>query len=354
MRLFYFLILLAIPFHSFAQVCNENSFNAPDPDASPNTYNCTTLDIGTAGINKVGDQNADPFIIIVTGNVLIRGNVNVSGASGTTATADPTTPVQFISSAGGPAAGNGGGVSGGEGEPQFALNPEEGLSPPRNGVCNDGGAGAGGFALAGSPGRDCSNNPSVAATGGVIWTTGFPSPLRGGFGGAAGGAHDVAGVFNVGTGGGGGGAIQIQSTTGTITISSGVTISARGGNGGNATSIGGGGGGGSGGVIVIDGFLGVINNGTLDVRGGAGGTSSLAGEGGAGASGVYRIINAGTTTDGTGVTTPTSSSSASSKLSSDISCGTVAKKNDNSMMFQMFAGFALAAFASVILRRKTR
>lgn len=353
MRLFLFLILLS-PAFAFGQACTEATLAVPDGDASPNTYSCTTLDIGPAGLNRSAEGSVDPIIVTVTGNVTIRGNINFNGGNGFTLTADGT-----AGPSGGPGAvSGGGGVSGSEGEPQFSINPEDGLAPPRNGVCNDGGGGGGGYSEAGDPGLECDNDPSVSATGGADWGSTVPL-TRGGFGGGAGGAHDVATVFNHGSGGGGGGAIHIISTAGTITVNSNVTISAKGGIGGNATSIGGGGGGGSGGVILLDGALGVTVNGILDVRGGSGGVSTGGGEGGAGKSGVYRIVNAGVTTDGTGVTTPTVTNTPVTKFKSDISCGTVAKKNENQQMFfQVMVGFFLVlqafflktAFSSLIRR----
>lgn len=358
MRLFYFLILLLTPALSFGQACTRATLAVADTngdgDGNPNTYSCTTLTISTA-LNRTPDGSASPIIVTVSGNVVISANISVNGGDGFTITADGVAGPN-----GGPGAVSaGGGVSGTEGQPSFSGNVEDGIAPPRNGGCNEGGGGGGGFSAAGDPGKDCANVDSVSGTGGADWGSVFPL-TRGGFGGAAGGAYDN-GAYSVGSGGGGGGAIHIISTGGTITINSGVTIAARGGRGGNSTNIGGGGfggggGGGSGGVILLDGALGVTLNGILDVRGGARGTSPGGGHGGAGKSGVYRVVaNGSTVLEGTEVTTPTVTSSPITKFKSDISCGTIAKKNENQqMMFQMMVGFAMIALLKILFRFRVK
>lgn len=327
MRLFFCLSLLFIPSLSFGQSCTENTLLGPG-----NNFNCTTLTISSTGLNRSADGTGTPIIVTVTGDVFINGNVSVNGGDGFT-----IVDISDLPSQGGPGASRGGGISGNEGEPggpNFPPDPEEGLSSLRSNSCENGGSGAGGFNTSGGSGLDCADAPAV--TGGSAWGI-FPL-TRGGYGGGAGGSYDVASAFNFGSGGGGGGAIHIISTGGKITIASGVTISARGGNGGDVNSPGGAGGGGSGGVVLLDGALGVFNSGIIDVRGGRGGINSgTGGQGGAGGSGVYRIVNAGVTTEGTGITT-----SFSPKLKSDISCGTIAqKKDDNNLFLQVIAGFGI-------------
>lgn len=360
MRLFLFLSLLSLPALSFGQACTHATLNAPDGDASPNTYSCTTLNI-TGAVTKTPDGSLSPIIVTVSGDVTISANITVNGGNGFTVTNDgddgpfggPGVPTK------------GGGIDGLEGEWLFgAPNPENGLSSPGV-VCNDGGGGAGGFDTPGDTGVDCSGNPSTFSFGGSDWGSTFPL-TRGGFSGAAGGAYSN-GAFSVGSGGGGGGAIHIISTGGSIVVNSNAKISARGGNGGNALNIGGGGfggggGGGSGGVILLDAAVGVTLNGVLDVTGGQGGSSPGGGNGGNGKNGVYRVVvNGVTTIEDTIVTTPVVTNSSISKLKSDISCGTVAKKNENqnlNLMFQMMVGFFLVfqafflktAFSNLIRR----
>lgn len=347
-----FLILLFLfPSICFGQACTENTFlPAPDPTLpfpppGYNTYNCTTLTISSAGLNRKADGSDEPLIINVTGDVVINGNINVDGGDGFILLTDPTDGPY-----GGPGASRGGGISGAEGEPggPFTFFPPEGSAPSRNGTCEEGGSGAGGFDTAGGDGLNCSGTPTI--TGGSSWGS-FPL-TRGGYGGGAGGAFDTLGVFSTGSGGGGGGAIHIISTSGKITIARNVVISARGGRGGDANSPGGAGGGGSGGVVILDGALGVFNSGVINVQGGrAGINSGIGGQGGAGRSGVYRIVNAGEVIEGTGSTAPLSSSS---KLTSDISCGTIASKNeDKNLFFQMIIGFAFVLTLSEV-RRRTR
>ena len=293
---------------------------------------------------------------ITADNVVITANITLDGAPGTTASS-----ANENGGLAGPGATNGGSLitsiptSGGLGDPQDG-NP--GGDDPA--VCASGAGGGGGLFEAGTQGLSCvidsANTPGAApgGNGGLI----VPFSLIGGYGGGAGGKDGSS--FDVGTGGGGGGAIRIEATSGNITIANGVRISARGGRGGNSASIGGAGGGGGGGLIYLVSPTTIINRGVFDVRGGDPGlNNSVAfpqgGNGGRGGNGLFILEENSIQTSGSGLQDFSSGlSSSTSSLKSDISCGTIAKKNDNSMMFQMFAGFALAAFASVILRRKTR
>lgn len=339
MRLLYFLFLLTIPNLAFCIPCNETTFNVAAP---LNTYNCTTLTVGAAGINKTGAGNADPLQIIVTGDVVINGNILLDGANGVTLTADNTPGV-----AGGPGASGGGGISGNLGEDGQGLSVNDGVAGVNNGTCGSGGGGGGGVLLAGDNGAICSTPGTVGSGGSAL---AYAGTIRGGFGAGAGGARAFMAGFDLGGGGGGGGGLYIQSTGGTITIANGVLISARGGRGGDSVDEGGGGGGGSGGVIHLDSAIGIINNGIFDVRGGDGGVSTKVaapkgGNGGRGGDGVFRLEVATVFTDGTSRQDFSSGvpASSSQSLKSDIACGTIAKPNEEqNLLFQMMIGFILA------------
>lgn len=331
--------LLFLSMNAFAADC-VNSI-PPTPAFCDNLYINTPLNLSAS---------AGPIVVTVDGIVEIRANITVSGLDGSTISVSGTP-----GGSGGPGAGIGGGLDG-------LSSPEDGQdgttangkTPPSDLVCGNGGGGGGLFS-AGDNGGVCATSTSTfGAGGGVAPGTEFDfgANFRGGYGGAAGGIAAAV----VGSGGGGGGAIHIIAD-GNVTIFPGVTIFARGGKGGNSTSVDGAGGGGSGGAIWIESTFGeIINYGTLNLVGGDGGTNpTTSGDGGRGGDGVYQFNDINGLTTGSGLVPPTIfPTSNSSSLKSDISCGSIAKKNDNSMMFQMFSGFALAAFASIFLRRKTR
>ena len=221
------------------------------------------------------------------------------------------------------------------------MIPEDGSAGIVDPSCSSGGGG-GGAGSAGVNGFACPLGSSTSLGGSQF---AFPFPLTGGHGGGAGGEKAVAAAFDLGSGGGGGGAIYIDAI-GTISIADGVRISSRGGRGGNSVNIGGAGGGGGGGNIRFVSASAIINRGIIDVRGGDGGgvrvASPQGGIGGAGGSGVFRTeIGANPPNDLTGLQDFSSGTqtSSTSSLKSDISCGTVAKKNDNTMMFQMMMSF---------------
>jgi hypothetical protein len=348
MRLFYFLLLSTIPNLAFSIPCDETTFNVGSPN---NTYICDDLTIGPAGLNKTGDGNADPLQIIVTGNVVINGNIILDGANGVTLPIDNTAGVS-----GGPGASGGGGISGNAGEDGAGFSPNDGLAGQSNGTCGSGGGGGGGVLLPGSNGTICTIAGPVGDGGSSLAYGGI---IRGGFGAGAGGSRAFMGGFDLGGGGGGGGGLFIQSTAGTITIANGILISARGGRGGNSVDEGGGGGGGSGGVIHFDSAISIINNGIFDVRGGDGGTSTkvappIGGNGGRGGDGVFRLEVGGVFTDGTSRQDFSNGVSVnnSNNLSSDISCGTIAKPNEKqNQLFQMMMVFFLVLCFGLINRR---
>lgn len=348
MRLSYFLIPLSISFSVFAQNCDHTSF-----PLNGGTVNCATLRVDSQVVlNRSYGVGSSAITFIVTGDVEINADINLNGKDGVRITTDTED-----GGAGGPGAGDGGGIAltselGGSDGP-----PYSGAASSNDGTCNHGGGGGGGVSSAGETGENCPDGTfSTPGVGGLKLTAAefnFPAPFRGGFGGGAGGAKPLGGsVFDAGAGGGGGGAIRIRSTTGRITIKNGVAISARGGNGGNSIDIGGGGGGGSGGAIWLEAPVGgIINRGILDVRGGTGGTklNGTKGNGGRGGDGVFRINNANVITEGTGISYP-----ARTKLNSSIACGTINEEENNNFIFSMALSFLIVFFLKSLfpVRRK--
>lgn len=344
MRPFYFLIPLAFSFSAFSQICDHNSF-----PANGGSVACTTLRVDSVvDYNLAYGSGSSPVEFIVSGDVYINADIILDGTSGQRITSDTED-----GGAGGPGAGDGGGIAltselGGSDGP-----PYSGAASNNDGTCNHGGGGGGGVFTAGETGINCpAGTLSTPGDGGLKLTTtefDFPTPFRGGFGGGAGGAKPLGGgVFDAGAGGGGGGAIHIRSTGGTIFIASGVKISARGGNGGGSINIGGGGGGGSGGAIWLEAALGINNRGILDVRGGDGGlkTNGTLGNGGRGGDGIYRLQQGATFTDGTGISYP-----ATSKLSSGISCGSLADKDQKSLFFSFSLGMVYVLILRTLFQR---
>lgn len=327
MRLLLFTFIL-ISTSSYAQICDGNSLRG-----AFTTVTCDSLTID-ASIDLSNEPG--PIVVEVTGDVRINKNITLSGGHGQSVTAVNTggTP--------GPGAGAGGGYD------SFSLNSNgfdgftsNGKTPISSGSCGNGGSGAG-MARAGADGRVCNTPNELKADGGLAATTEFDpitfSPFRGGFGGGAGA---YGSVIEFGSGGGGGGALHIKSITGDIFIARGVTISAKGGNGGSAASTGGGGGGGSGGAIWLEALIGnITNQGIIDTRGGKGGGSSNGGIGGNGSDGFIRLSDISGTINQIGfINYP----GANQKLTSSISCGTLAVKEEKkNLVVQMGLGFGLA------------
>lgn len=344
MRLFLFIPLLLIPSLSFGQACTEATLAVPAA-----SYTCTTLTISAAGLNRAGDASTDAIQVTVTNDVIINGDIILDGQDGTTINGDNIPGGQP-----GPGGLFGGGIS--------ITSTEDGQFPPDGGAqgvvdatCSSGGGGGASYLNNGTNGGFCSDN-NVDSVGGITQNVFPTAPFAGGFGGGAGGKWNLGGgVFNLGSGGGAGGGLMIDAG-GSITIANGVTISARGGRGGNSLGQGGGGGGGGGGNIWLLSNVGITNQGILDVRGGQGGTTRavipFGGIGGVGGDGRIRLDVNGAVTDLTGrqdfsTAIPTSSTSS---LKSDISCGTIAKKNDDSMMFQVALGFMMIALLRTLFR----
>lgn len=244
----------------------------------------TTINI-PAGVTITFKRNAKntPVIMLAQGNVMIAGQINVSGKSGSL---NFTGTVGSTGGQGGPGGFNGG--SGGSyGDPNF------------NGLPGDGPGGGGG-------GRgifNCSNGDNIFAGGagsyaevGIAGTTNITAasgssygnrtlvPLIGGSGGGGGGSCTLS---VGGSGGGGGGAILLASS-GTITFTNTTGVEAVGGRGAIANEAGAsgrGGGGGAGGAIrIVATTIVGIGSITFNVSGGFAGAYA-----GGGARGYIRI-----------------------------------------------------------------
>lgn len=339
MRLLFFLIPNLLLSNAFAADCVIG--------------NSTSIPVGCDNLTINGTLNLSaqpgPITISATGDVVINGTILLDGGNGTTVSAAGSS-----GGSAGPGANPGGGID------AFST-PESGngSSPTASDgtfgtfiTCANGGGG-GGLYTVGQNGMDCSQSPNGGAGGAIAFGSlfDFGGSFRGGFGGGAGSLQSETGA-----GGGGGGALKIEANN--VTINSSGKISARGGNGGNSTSDGGGGGGGSGGALWIVTTTGLISNkGTIDLRGGDGGknTTGAHGNGGKGGDGVYQFEDLTGTRNGSGLV----SGSGGSKLTSDITCGTIAKVNEEhnpTLFYQIILGFffGLASFLPRKVRQKIK
>lgn len=346
MRLFLFFLLIS--FHSFAQDCRTSLGDIP----GPGTYNCQNLYVDSP---ITFGTDPSPVVINVTNVVEITANITLDGTDGSSGTG-----ANVPGGAGGPGAGAGGGSD-------FLSTPQDGDDPfpgsgtangkaaQQDGTCANGGGGGGMF-TAGEDGVLCPTTSTAVGAGGATVPAGefdFGGSFRGGYGGGAGGLN----TGDIGTGAGGGGALHINAG-GNVSIASGVTISARGGNGGDAATDGGGGGAGSGGALWIQSTGGIITNlGTIDLRGGTGGRNNITNShGGDGGDGVFQFEDLNGTTNGSGLELPSASTGGggggSSKLSSDISCGTISKASEQNPnnLFMIFAGFGFVSLISFLSR----
>lgn len=334
--------VLLFPLIAISAPCTEADLVPGD-----NIGNCDSLIISNDVVINPSSGLQRIFITGITGNVEINANITIDGGNGQS---------NVLTGGGGngpgaPGAHNGGGNGFGGSEDGGTASLPDGKTAVGDIPCASGGGGAG-FFETGFRGGQCVTSDLPLNGGAAATNSEFDFTLadfRGGFGGGA-GANGAS--SQIGAGGGGGGALHIE-TTGTITIAQGVTISARGGSGGNDNSDGGGGGAGSGGAIWLVSAAGISNKGTIDVRGGTGGRNELTGaHGGNGSSGRYRLESAGVITEGSGVTSPVS---AKKSLNSDISCGTIAKANENNnQFFQLIAGFMLAIMFGLIIKILSR
>lgn len=349
MRLFYFLLPICFIHQSFALDCVSGAPGAGQIQInSGGVYNCDNLFI-TTDLNLTGVGGA-VLEINVALDTQITANITLNGANGVNGNTAP-----LAGAAAGPGAGGGGGVDGlsnpENAEDDIAGNNLANGKAAGPDVCPNGGGG-GGLFTAGLPGSPCATTGTPVGAGGASASPvefDFGALFRGGYGGGSGGLN----TGDVGTGGGGGGALHIISL-GNVLIGTGVTISARGGIGGNAIGDGGGGGGGSGGALWIQATGTITNNGTIDLRGSAGGRNILTGaDGGDGGDGRFQFESSAGTTNGTGLTPASISASSTPSLKSDIACGTIAKSNDDhNLSFQVMMGFVFALSFGLISKKK--
>lgn len=345
MRLFYFLIPLCFIQQSFALDCVSGAPGAGQIQINTGgVWNCDNLIINTPlDLTGIGGALLEINVALdtqITANIILNGAPGINGN---------TAPLP--AAIGGPGAGDGGGVD-------IVSNPEPGTdgvlangkAAPTDATCPNGGGGGGMF-TAGTAGSACLiTTTAVGAAGasanGIEFD--FGGMFRGGYGGGSGGLN----TGDVGPGGGGGGSLHIIAN-GNVTISSGVTIFSRGGNGGAAIADGGGGGGGSGGAIWIQSTGVISNSATIDLRGGSGGSAITAALGGNGGDGVFRFQDSNTTTTGSGLTLPSTPVVSTPSLKSDITCGTIAEANDDqNLTMQMMMGFVLALMLGLITKKK--
>jgi hypothetical protein len=243
-----------------------------------------------------------PLVLLATGQVAVRGLIDVSGYPG---------QAGFYNPADGGWAGPGGGGGGGGGDGDAPLPAPGGRGAPdgqpggsaagagtpggAGGGTGGGGGGSGGCAQAGGGG-------GFAGAGGAGGGDGGPG--TGGAGGPAnpqgsdhqagvgGGGGSTCGPNSGGGGGGGGGGLVIATSGGVLSVEG--TLRADGGAGGAGFAGSGGGGGGSGGRITLTSAGGLIQlQGRLSVRGGSGGSAPAGDAGGGGGGGQIAIDTGG-------------------------------------------------------------
>lgn len=306
-------------------------------------YNCTTITINASP--TISGTNA--LIIRATGAVIINADITMG-----TASIDGGDGAGGASTAGvaGPGGSNGGACATADCVANHdGLGTGKGLGGSNaadNAFGNSGGGGGGGgsYGTAGVNGSDGSDDLASTYSGGNAGATygdetNFETSFPGGSGGGAAGTsvnYPPNSSVSGGAGGGGGGAFRIVAG-GDITIATGVTISADGGDGGNDDGTdGAGGGGGSGGSVWLQSEGDLILSGTASVTalGGTGGASKkLGGAGGDGGKGRIRFDDSDGAVSFTGTVDPTpviqvasvssSGSTSSSNIieySSDITC----------------------------------
>ncbi len=262
---------------------------------------CNNIIIHTgAVVYGAGDE---PLQFLATGDVLIRGEIHVSGNTG---------PDGYYNPADGGASGPGGGGGGGGGDGQLNGQPrsEGGPGTPPgegggfpvgggtasgdgggtgagsgiSGGCGQAGGGGGFGGQGGSGGGDA--GVGTGGPGGAANTQGSDHN-----GGTGGGGGSTCGPNCGGGGGGGGGVLVIATTGGEVTIEG--ALFADGGAGGDGYAGTGGAGGGSGGRVAVTAAGGFITiEDTISVRGGDGGRSDAGDAGGAGGGGRI-LVDAG-------------------------------------------------------------
>ncbi len=226
-----------------------------DPDGD-GVYNFTTITINSGSTLKLqGDKVNRPAFWLASGDVLINGTLDLSGAPGSAPHDLSLRRVVAIPGSGG----NSGGAGGNAGQvPPVPSTPGEGP-----------GGGVGGV--------NCPVGGSVfCGKGGTFGGNRYEIPLVGGSGGE--GALMQWPAYAFYGGGAGGGAILIGSST-SITLNG--IVAANGGQGGIDNCCGALGGGGSGGGIRLVAPV-LAGGGTLNVAGAGGSSGGAAGNGGTG------------------------------------------------------------------------
>jgi len=258
------------------------------------------ITIGTgAVVYGIGDE---PLQFLATGDVIVNGEIHVSGMAGVDGYYDPAdggtagpggaggggggdgeTEEPSSGGAGSPA-GEGGGWASGAGTASGSGGGTGGGSGISGG-CGQAGGGGGFGGTGGNGGGDL--GPGSGGSGGQA--NGQGSDFNGGTGGGGG---STCGPNSGGGGGGGGGVLVLSAVTGGNIFIRGA-LYADGGDGGSGHVGTGGGGGGSGGRIVITSASGnIVIEDTVSTRGGDGGPAYRS-DGGGGGGGGRVIIDAG-------------------------------------------------------------
>ncbi len=262
---------------------------------------CNNVIVDTGAL--VVGTGLEPLQIIATGQVEIRGDIDVSGFVGQDGYYNPAD-----GGAGGPGGGGGGGGGDGQLQGQDPSLGGDGSPPGQPGLGDMGQGTASGDGGGMGAGHGISGGCGQAGGGGAFGGDGGSGggDLGIGTGGAGGTANTEGSLFNGGTGGGGGstcgpnsggggggggGVLVIATTGGEINIEG--VLSADGADGGDGYGATGSGGGGSGGRITITSVGGSVRiEDTVSARGGAGGRAD-AGDAGGGGSGGRIMIDAG-------------------------------------------------------------
>lgn len=366
-------VFLLLSFSSFAQLNTGNGTTA-----------CVDADIITAlngGINEIecdslnltGPISTSDAITLDTPLIIrVKNSVTLSATSAINFAGQNA--IDEFGAFSGLGGGNGGDNSlDGNGGGPFPGNGSGGVAGI-NGVCpnldglNDDSAEAGG---GGGGTLRSGSNPGVGGVDivdeGIVGTGGNPGPVpafdpnsftfagSGGGGGGNGCENNIARLG--GGGGGGGGGFQIVAG-GNVIIDGNINV--PGGNGFSGANFAGAGGGGSGGVVIIQTLGQLTISGTISAIAGSGGASLRNANGGVGSPGFIILQDAdgsiacagcspGATTSATG----SSSSTSNSKLTSDISCGTVMPLDQQrqNQGHQILVGFVLAMIAGIAARR---
>lgn len=226
------------------------------------TYQYTnfTINSGDTMTAAAGVSGAYTIIVKCTGNLIINGTIDLSGAGETgTAQSDNSTPNNTTGIVGFFSPAEGGGYTGGGA-----------------GGVRAGGGGAGASPMNGSDASDAGG--SYGEGSGIISCPSFLIAIPGGAG--AGGGSSTNGTG--GQGGDGGGSIYFE-VTGNIIFTGTINVSGDDGGSVSGTDTGGGGGGGGGSFVAI--YRGSLkNSGTETLSGGSGsvGDSGTGGDGGDG------------------------------------------------------------------------